>query len=118
MTERAGLEWLDIDGTRYDVVDDIEYNLGGRMRETLTGADRVHGYKSRAHPPSCSFQIRDSGDLDVAALRGKVNATITARLSNGKTIVWNRAFATGEWGQAVNEGTISAEFGAMSASEI
>lgn len=115
---RAGLRALKIDGLEYDVIGNVNYNLGSPMREGLVGSDKVHGYKERPQIPFMELEIRDSVDLDIKTLQAITQSTITLELLNGKTLVYRNAWHAGEGNGGTEEGNISARFEAESAEEI
>lgn len=114
----AGTLFIAVDGEIIDAAGEFTYTLGGESRETLTGHDRVHGYKAMPQAPKLEGEIRDNGRLDVARLKAIDNAEITLQLSNGKTVVFSSAWATGEWEQKTENSTISAAFGCKLAKEL
>jgi hypothetical protein len=115
---RAGLRALNIDGTRFDVVGNIGYQLGERVLEELIGADGPHGFKETPGTPLMEFEVRDSGSLDVKALTTSENVTVTAELSNGKTLVLRNGYQALQSEQGTEEGIIPVRFVGASCEEI
>lgn len=83
----AGTAEVTVDGQTYMIAGDFKYSPGGIQRETLTGQDRVHGYKEMPRAPFISCSIRDAGDLTVDNFNNMTGVTISAMLSNGKQVI-------------------------------
>lgn len=115
---RAGTINLQVNGNVYDAVGSFTYNLGRPKREMLTGPDRVHGYKELPQVPFVEGEIRDAGDLDVAALLDTVDATVTLRLADGKTIMLRDAAFCGEGNGDTEDGKIAVRWEGKSAEEV
>ena len=114
----SGTLFIAMDGEILEAAGEGTYSLGGEVRETLTGHDRVHGYKALPQAPFLQWDIRDRGDLDVARIRAADAVELTLQLANGKTVVFSSAWAEGEWEQRTENATISARFAAKSAKEL
>ena len=113
----AGVISLSINGTAYKLAGDFTYDIGGFKREMMSGPDGVHGYKETVKIPFIEGDLRDTSDVDLAALTDLKDATITLSLANGKTIGLYNAVFTGDGTGATGEATIKARFEGMSASE-
>lgn len=114
---RAGRIQLYVNGELADAKGNFSYNLGGVNRETIAGADRVHGYKETVIPAHIEGVITDRSDLDVAAMRDTVDTTVQLVHGNDKTIVFRNAWFVGEGAQSTEEGEIEVAFDALSAEE-
>lgn len=118
---RGGIIQIQVNGTVIEVAGAWSYNLGLPTREALLGHDTAAGGNYKEMPKTAFMEgdIRDSDELDVAALRTITGATITLKVANGKSIVLRKAYAAGDWDQGTEEGTIAARFeGASPAEEI
>jgi len=96
----------------------VSYSLGGKMREEVMGQTGVLGFKVVPAPPFVEFASMDAADVDLEALQGVVDTTITLQLENGKTIVLERASFTGALEASTEEGEFTARFVGMSGREI
>lgn len=114
---RGGTLSLTVNGVRQDAKGNFSYNLGQPKREGIVGADGVHGYKESPQIPFVEGEITDRGDLDVAALVGTTDATVTLAVANGKTVVLRNAWFAGEGTVQTEEGNIAVRFEGLSASE-
>lgn len=94
------------------------YNLGIPKKETVVGADGIHGHKATIQPAFIEGEITDTKDLSLADLASIENETITIELYNGKVIVLPNAVFTGEGTGQTEEGNISVRFEAASAEEV
>ena len=83
----AGEAEVTVDGQTYMIAGEFKYSPASVSRETLTGQDRVHGYKEAPRAPFISCSIRDAGGLTVGDFNAMTGVTISAMLSNGKQIV-------------------------------
>ncbi|WP_017491266.1 phage tail tube protein [Rahnella sp. NRRL B-41462] len=88
----AGTASVTTNGVTIMVAGQFKYSPSTVKRETLTGMDRVHGYKEKPSAPYISCQVRDSGGTTVADFNGMTDVTVVAELANGKTII-----GTGMW---------------------
>jgi hypothetical protein len=115
---RGGLIQVQVDGEILEAKGSWSYNLGRPTRESIVGADAVHGYKETPTIPFIEGEITDRSDLDIASLSTVTDATVTLQLANGKMIVLRDAFAAGEWTGNTEEGNFPARFEGKGAEEI
>lgn len=101
----AGTADVAVDGTTYMVKGDFKYKTGNRKRETLTGSDRVHGFKETPTAPFIAFNLRDWGGLTVKDINNWTDVTCVARLANGKTIIGSAMWTVDEQEVDSNEAT-------------
>jgi hypothetical protein len=104
MTQRrAGIIQLQIQGEIYDAKGSFSYNLGREKRESIVGADRIHGFKAMPQP---------------AFVEGEITDRVTLQLANGKVIVLRDAFFAGEGTGNTEEANIAVRFEGASAEEV
>ena len=115
---RAGTLSFQVNGTIFDIVADVTYNLGSPKREALVGADRVHGYKEMPQVAFIEGETRDAGDLDVAQLQNFTDATITMPIANGKVIMYREAWYAADGDIGTENANIQFRFESMSAEEV
>lgn len=96
----------------------FSYNLGVPKRETVVGADTVHGVKEVPQPAFIEGEITDQKDLDLRELASQLNATVTLDLANGKTISLRDAAFVGEATGNTEEGAIPVRWEGPRAEEI
>ena len=113
-----GIRALKIDGEVYSPVGNVNYNLGGLMREGVAGATGVDGYKETPEVPFAEFEIRDRGDLSLQVLKALTNATVTVELRNGKVLVFYEAWVAGSVEGNSEEGNIQVRIEALRAEEV
>ncbi len=108
---RGGVIFVKADGKQFDVKGQFEYNLGYPKREAIIGHDGTHGYKELPQEAYISGEITDSIDMnlknDVLALS---EANITLELANGKVIVLEEAFYSGDGTVQSEEGNVAVRF--------
>jgi hypothetical protein len=119
MTQRrAGIIQLQIQGEIYDAKGSFSYNLGREKRESIVGADRIHGFKAMPQPAFIEGEITDRGTLDLDKLVLSQDVTVTLQLANGKVIVLRDAFFAGEGTGNTEEANIAVRFEGASAEEV
>ena len=109
-TRRAGRISFKVDGTRYESKGTFSYNLGLDVREAIIGADGVHGYKETPQVSYIEGAVTDREDLDLEALVGADECTVTLELNNGKIITLSRAWFAGDGTASTEEAEIPIRF--------
>jgi hypothetical protein len=107
---RAGVIEVHANGNRMEAKGTFTGNLGYHKRDAIIGADGIHGYKETPQESFLEGAITDHRDLDVAALVQLTNATVTLRLNNGKTWIWEDAWYANEGSMTTDEGEIGVRF--------
>lgn len=107
---RIGVKQIMVDGEVVDVLDGVDYSLGGDKLEEVMGLDRMHGAKVTRIPGFIEFTITDRNGLDVKALTSKRDSTITVDLEIGKTLKFGHAFQAGEGKVTGSEGKVELRF--------
>lgn len=115
---RAGIISLAINGINHDAKGSFAYNLGKVLRESIVGADGVHGYKETPQVAYIEGEITDRGDLDLAALLDTTDASVTLALANGKVIILRNAWFAGEGTANTEEANIEVRFEGKGADEV
>lgn len=90
----AGTANVVVDGLTIMVAGKFKYRPSKVKRETLTGMDRVHGYKETPISGLISMDVRDSGGTSVSDFNDMTNVTVTATLANGKIIIGSGMWTT------------------------
>ena len=103
---RGGIIQLQTQGEVMDAKGSFSYNLGREKRESIVGADRIHGYKAMPQVGFIEGEITDRGTLDLAKLVEGEKVTVTLGLANGKVIVLRNAFFAAEGTGNTEEGNI------------
>lgn len=107
---RSGRISFKIDGTLYEAKGSFSYNLGLDVREAIIGADGVHGYKETPQVSYIEGAVTDREDLDLEALVGADECTVTLELNNGKIITLSRAWFAGDGTASTEEAEIPIRF--------
>jgi len=115
---RAGLIQFQVNGEMYDAKGEYSYELSGVKRETIVGADGVHGYKETPKAGYIEGSITDRGSLDVAAMVALTDATVILKLSNGKSIVGSNSWFAGDGKASTSESQIDVRFEGKNVQEI
>jgi len=115
---RGGIIFLSVNGETQNAKGNFTYNFGEEKRETIVGADEVHGYKAVPQEAMISGAITDRGTLDVRALLRLDNATVTLLLANGKQCSLAEAWYAGDGNITTEEGEIEVKFVGLSSDEV
>ena len=107
---RAGRISFKVDGTLYEAKGSFSYNLGLDVREAIIGADGVHGYKETPQVSYIEGAVTDREDLDLEALVGADECTVTLELNNGKVVTLSNAWFASEGSGSTDEGEIAVRF--------
>lgn len=115
---RAGLIQLQVNGEIFDAKGSFSYNLGRPLREAIPGSDGIHGFKETPQVAFVEGAITDRGTLDVAALVGQRDVTVTVTLANGKVFVLKDAWFAGDGTASTEEAEIPVRWESGNGEEI
>lgn len=113
----GGIIELKVDGKTHSAKGNFTYNIGRNKRESVIGADAVHGFKETPQASFIEGEITDSSTLSLEALVTLTDATVMLRLANGKLIVLRGAWFAGEGTGNTDEGNIGVRFEGMNGEE-
>jgi hypothetical protein len=114
----AGIAYLSIDGTPYDVVGKAGYRVSSVDRKTKVGMDRVHGFGETPVPGNIVATLRDSGGLTVADLNAMTSVTVVLQLANGKTVMASAAWTVDAQDVDSEEATLDVKWESATVTEI
>ena len=112
----AGIAYITVDGTQYQLVGELAYSPGVYKRESLSGQDAVHGYSEMPTPPYISGTLRDGGNLTVADFNAMTNVTVQLELANGKNVVGRNMWTVEVQEVKTQEGTFEVRFEGLTGS--
>lgn len=115
---RGGIIFFKVNGEQLSAKGAFSYSLVTAKKESIVGADGIHGYKETPVPPYIEGEITDSIDLDAKSLVNTKDATITLELANGKVIVLRSGFYAGDGVASTDEGNIQVRFEGNSIEEV
>lgn len=107
---RGGLLAVKVDGVSYSGVGNFTFNIGKPVRAALVGATGVDGYSETPQAAFIAGEFRDGEDVDLEALVGTIDATVTLELANGKTFVLANAWFEGDGTGNTQEGNFAVRF--------
>jgi hypothetical protein len=107
---RGGIIQLQINGVLHEAKGNFTYGLGTAKRESIVGADAVHGYKETPQAAFIEGEITDNKGIDLNALLIAENATVTLTLANSKVIVLRDAYQVAEGTGNTDEGNVGIRF--------
>lgn len=114
---RGGIIFVKVNGMQYDAKGEFTYDLGVSKKEAVVGQEGVHGFKETPKVAFIEGTITDSSTLDMKALRGTVDATVTLQLANGKTVLLREAWEASDGNVKTGEGEANFRFEGKSADE-
>lgn len=106
----GGIVILTADGLVLNAKGSWTWNLGQAMRESVIGADRIHGRKEIPQVGKLEGIISYTEDLTLKVLLNLIDATITMVLGNGHTFILRDAFFAGEGDGTTEDGEIAVIF--------
>lgn len=106
----SGRIFFKINGHQKMVRAGVNYGLGTWKRESVVGADGMHGYRETPQAAFVEGEISDSTGLDVRAFLELDEATVTLELANNKTIVFRNAYNVSEGTVGTDESNIAFRF--------
>jgi Phage tail tube protein len=109
-TARAGIATLEIDGEVYDLAGDGTYDATPKTREPLIGQSGPQGYSEMWKYGRIGGQIRDAGNLTVAAIFAKTASSVKLVMVNGKTVSGDGMFCSECTEVNTQEGTFNVTF--------
>ena len=115
---RFGILQFQIDGEVYRAKGNFTYGTGGEQRESVMGADTMHGVKVTRVPGFIEGEVTDSAELSLFDLKHVKDATITLTLESGKVFVLPEATQVGDANANTEEGNISVRFEGPKGDEI
>jgi hypothetical protein len=118
MSLLAGIAFLSVDGTPYDVVGEAGYRVSGVDRKTKAGMDRVHGFAETPVPGHIVVKLRDSGTLTVADFNAMRSVTVVLQLANGKTVMASDAWTVDTQDVESEEATLPVKWESATVTEI
>ena len=88
----------------------FNYSPGGFASETVVGLDGIHGTIDKPFPGFIEGELSDDGSVDVKALQGARDVTVSLALNNGKTVVGTGMSLVGELAVNADEGSMPFRF--------
>ena len=106
----AGVAYIKVDGTQYEVKGGVEAPLTQTKREPVMGLNGQMGYKETAREQYVKFDAGFTADFPITSLNNATNATITVEFANGKIYTLTNAYETGESSANGEEGSVGLYF--------
>ena len=106
----GGIINFKVDGALFKAKGSFTYNIGRPVRESVIGADTVHGFLERPQVAFIEGAITDDQTLNLKSLVEVNGATVTLELANGKVVVLRDAYFAGEGSGTSEEGEIAVRF--------
>ena len=104
----GGKVFVRVDGARLLVAGNVTTNIGQEVvRETKVGLDGVHGYTDAAVAEFLQVDVTETPDFPLSRLNQVDDGTVTAELSDGRTLVLPHAHQVGDLERNPEEGTIA-----------
>ena len=106
----AGRVYFKVNGVQKMVKAGVTYGLGNWSRESVSGADGIHGFKETPQAAFIEGEITDNTTENVKNFLETTEATVTLELINGKTIVLRNAYQVNEGNINTDESNIAFRF--------
>ena len=115
----GGILFVKVNGVQFKAkATSFTYNLGKPVKTGVVGIDGTHGYKEMPTQAFMEGTITDDSALDVEALIGQSDATVTMELANGKVFVLRKAWFASQTDITTEEGEIPFRFEGFSGAEV
>jgi len=116
----GGVILLKIDGKIIQAVGEFSASVKKFERESMVGADSVHGFSEKPVAPFLEGAIRDNDELDITTIQNLRDATCTLELANGKVYVFRNCYSVGDSGNlaSTDSGEITFRIEAIDAEEV
>lgn len=92
----GGTAYLKINGQQLALAGTFKFKPGGVVREGQVGLSGPVGYTEKPTMPSVEAEIFLTPDIDLKAINGFNNETITFELANGQAYTLSNAFQANE----------------------
>jgi hypothetical protein len=114
----AGTAYFKVDGEQFSLGGSMSYGVNKFTRESKAGLSGVVGYTETPHIPFVEGEFFMTSEIPTAKVESITNATITAELNNGKTILLRNAWTTGDVEVDAAAGTATIRFEGLEGEEI
>lgn len=114
----GGIIFFNINGEQFQAKGEFTHNINPTKRESVVGADGVHGFKEEPKAPYIEGAITDSDELDTEAFMAIRDATVVLELANGKVVQLQEAFYAADGDVTSSEGEIQVRFEGIRGREI
>lgn len=103
----GGKVLVSIDGERVLVRGSVTSNIGqDRLRETVVGVDEVHGFTDTVVAPFLQVDVTEIPEFPLSRFNAVTDATVTAELADGRTLILSHAAQIGELERNAEDGSI------------
>ena len=90
--QRMGRATIKVDGNTLETLPGATLDIGGSMRNTVVGADRVLGYSEAPAPAELECRISLGKGITLEDLRNVTAATIQFEADTGQTYIMRNAW--------------------------
>jgi hypothetical protein len=118
MARIAGIAYLKVDGTQYDLRGNFTVSPSPTERTGIAGQDGVHGYSENPRVPFIQGDISLPPELSIEDLDAITDATVTAELANGKVYVLRNAWCKSAFELNTKDGQTQVRFEGITCNEI
>ncbi len=119
MAKIGGRVYVKVDGETLMVRANVSTNIGQEvMRESVVGADGVHGRTATPVVPYIQIEVTEQPSFSLTRLNKIEDATVTARLEDGRTLLLSNAWHAGESDFNPVEGSMNVRFEGMKGEEV
>lgn len=109
----AGTAYIKVDGKQYTLGGSLTYSINTKTRTGVAGLSGVAGFTEASHVPYIEGEFYTTDEFDVRELEAVSNATVTAEMVNGTTILLQQAWQSGDIEVDAAAGTCTIRFEGM-----
>lgn len=91
---RHSQAWIKVNSTLLATMPGAKLDLGGKVRESVVGDNKVHGYSEKIKPASLECEISLGQGMSLAELKDITGATVTYEADTGQVYMIRDAFVT------------------------
>jgi hypothetical protein len=106
----GGTAKLRVNGVPFLVKGAIDWNLGRPKKEDVLGQDKPHGFKEVQQFAMIKCTVTVTVDTDVVLLTTGEGLTVTAEIPDGRVVMLEAAWQSGEGTVNTEEGELEVEF--------
>jgi hypothetical protein len=102
--QQHSMAYIKVDGTLLATMPGAKLDIGGQVRASVVGDNKVHGFSSSLKPSMLECEISLSQGFSLDQLRNITDATVTYEADTGQTWVMRNAFVTETLNVTAGEG--------------
>lgn len=102
--QQHSMAYIKVDGTLLATMPGAKLDIGGQVRSSVVGDNKVHGFSSAIKPAMLECEVSLGQGMSLDQLRNITDATVTYEADTGQTWVVRQAFVTETLNVTAGEG--------------